>query len=55
MPTWKEAIEAIRQDIVDINNLKDARHAVKQTALVKSASTKDFIKTKGKDKKNGKQ
>ena len=48
MPTWKEAIEAIRLDIVEINALKDARHAIKQTTLVKSASARDFIKKKTK-------
>ena len=46
MPTWTEALEAIRQDIVDINALKDARHAIKQTALVKASSGKDYIKPK---------
>lgn len=44
MPTWKEAWEAIKQDIVDINKLKDERHAIKQTALVKASSAKDYIK-----------
>ncbi len=46
MPTWKEALEAIKQDITDINNLKDSRHAIKQTALVKASSGKDYIKSK---------
>jgi len=43
MPTWTEALEAIRQDIVDINKLKDERHAIKQTALVKASSGKDYV------------
>jgi len=43
MPTWTEALEAIRQDIVDINKLKDERHAIKQTALVKASSGKDHV------------
>lgn len=48
MTTWKEALDAIRQDIIDINALKDARHAIKQTALVKASSSKDYIKRKQK-------
>lgn len=48
MTTWKEALDAIRQDIIDINALKDARHAIKQTALVKASSGKDYIKPKQK-------
>ena len=43
MPTWTEALEAIRQDIIDINKLKDERHAIKQTALVKASSGKDYV------------
>lgn len=43
MPSWKEAWEAIKQDIVDINKLKDERHAIKQTALVKASSGKDYV------------
>jgi hypothetical protein len=46
MPTWTEAWEAIKQDIIDINALKDKRHAIKQTALVKASSGKDYIKPK---------
>lgn len=46
MTTWKEALDAIRQDIIDINELKDKRHAIKQTALVKASSAKDYIKLK---------
>ena len=53
MPTWTEALEAIRQDIIDINALKDERHAIKQTALVKASSSKDYIKPKPKKKKEG--
>ena len=48
MPTWTEALDAIRQDIIDINALKDKRHAIKQTALVKASSNKDYIKPKKK-------
>lgn len=50
MPSWKEAWDTIKQDIQDINDLKDRRHAIKQTALVKSASARDFIKKKRKKK-----
>lgn len=46
MPTWKESLDAILQDIIEINALKDRRHAVKQTALVKASSSKDYIKAK---------
>jgi hypothetical protein len=46
MVTWKEAIDAIRQDIIDINELKDKRLAIKQTAIVKASSGKDYIKSK---------
>ena len=48
MPTWKESWEAIKQDIKDINELKDKRHAIKQTALVKESTKKDFVKSKPK-------
>lgn len=51
MVTWKEAWDAIKQDIQDINELKDRRHAIKQTAIVKSSSSRDYIKkNKGKVK-----
>jgi hypothetical protein len=56
MPTWKEAWEAIKQDIVDINRLKDERHAIKQTALVKASSGKDYVsklKRTAENKKKG--
>ncbi len=43
MTTWQEALDAIRQDIIDINKLKDERHAIKQTALVKASSGKDYV------------
>jgi hypothetical protein len=46
MPTWKDALDAYWQDIIDINALKDKRHAIKQTALVKASSSKDYIKPK---------
>jgi hypothetical protein len=56
MPSWKEAWEAIKQDIVDINKLKDERHAIKQTALVKASSGKDYVsklKRTAQNKKKG--
>lgn len=43
MPTWKEALDAYWQDIIDINKLKDERHAIKQTALARAASGKDYV------------
>jgi hypothetical protein len=43
MTTWEEALEAYKQDIRDINNLKDKRHAIKQTALVLASSGKDYV------------
>ena len=34
MPTWTEALEAIRQDIVDINAIKDDRAAVNEAFAI---------------------
>lgn len=44
MTTWKEAYELYKQDKRTLNTLKDERHAIKQTALVKVCSLKDFVK-----------
>ena len=41
MPTWKEALDAIRQDIIDINALKDDRAAV-NNAFAISSSWEEF-------------
>lgn len=44
MPTWSQAYEQYKQEKRALNSLKDERHAIKQTALVKVASLKDFVK-----------